>query len=112
MDRDWPLGSVAVAVFLAMVAGLLGTVLRWRTPFTAWLVIAVFALALLALQALAAAAAAAWRRAWQPAASAAALGALFVVVALLLPSLGRRAPPEGANPFGDVLAQRSRGPAK
>jgi hypothetical protein len=111
MDRDWPLGSVAVAAFLVLVAALLGAVLRWRAPFTAWLAISVFVLAFLALQALALAAGAAWRRAWRSAVTAAALGVLFAACLLSMSALGRHAPPERPAAFDDVLAERGGGRA-
>jgi len=112
-DRDWPLGSGAIAAFVILVAAVLGAVRGWRAPFLAWLAIAGCVLGALALHAAARALAAAWRRHWRAAAGAGLLGAAFAAAVALLPALGLRAASgEGANPFGDVLASGAARPAR
>ncbi len=112
-DRDWPLGSGAIAAFVVLVAAVLGAVRGWRAPFVAWLAIACCVLAALALHATARALADAWQCRWRAAAGAGLLGAAFVAAIALLPALGLRAASgEGANPFGDVLASGAAPAAK
>lgn len=107
-DRDWPYGSTFVAAFVLLVGALLGAVRGWSAPFGAWAVLASCVLAGLALHAFAQALSSAWRRAWRPAALAAALAAAFAMAIVLVPALGRHAAQAaGADPFGDVLAQRA-----